>query len=133
MKILADTNILISALLYPESVPAKALFHAADNYNFVLSDHNIAEFRRIAKDKFSKAQSDIDIFLTELTYELIIAPETPQKLISDPKDAPILNAAVIEDVDIIISGDKHFLSLELERPKVLAAAMCLDNVKSRYL
>ena len=127
MKILADTNILISALLYPESVPAKALYHAADNYDFVLSDHNIAEFRRIAKDKFSKAQADIDLFLTELTYELILAPEAPQKLIADPKDAPILNAAIIEEVDIIISGDKHFLSLDMERPKVFTAAAYLNN------
>ena len=60
LKILADTNILISALLYPESVPAKALYHAANNHDFVLSDYNIAEFRRIAKDKFSKAQADPD-------------------------------------------------------------------------
>ena len=129
MKILADTNILISALLYPESTPARALYHAADNHDFVLSDHNVAEFRKIAKEKFSKAQADIDLFLTELTYELIIAPETPQKLIADPKDAPILNAAIIENVDIIISGDKHFLSLDLERPKVITAAMYLDSVK----
>ena len=129
MRILADTNILISALLYPKSNPAKALYHAADNHDFVLSDHNISEFRRIAKEKFSKTQADIDLFLTELTYELILAPEAPQKLISDPKDAPILNAAIIENVDIIISGDKHFLSLDLERPKVLTVAMYLDNAK----
>ena len=129
MRVLADTNILISALLYPKSNPAKALYHAADNHDFVLSDHNIAEFRRIAKGKFSKAHADIDLFLTELTYELILAPEAPQKLIADPKDAPILNAAIIENVDIIISGDKHFLSLDLERPKVLTAVMYLDNAK----
>ena len=27
------------------------------------------------------------------------------------KDAPILNAAILEDVDIVISGDKHFFRL----------------------
>ena len=128
VKILADTNILISALLYPKSVPAQALYHAVDNYDFVLSDYNIAEFRRIAKDKFSKMQADIDLFLTELKYDIILAPEAPQKLISDPKDAPILNAAIIEEVDIVISGDKHFLSLDLERPKVFTATMYLEYV-----
>jgi putative PIN family toxin of toxin-antitoxin system len=131
LKILVDTNILISALLYPESVPAKALYHAVYNYDFVLSDHNITEFRRIAKDKFSKAQADIDLFLTELTFELVLAQEAPQKLIDDPKDAPILNAAIIEDVDIIISGDKHFLSLDLERPKVLTAAAYLNLINEK--
>ena len=128
MKILADTNILISALFYPDGKPAKALFHAADNHNLVLSDYNISEFRRIAKEKFSGVEADIDLFLTELTYELILAPEAPQKLISDPKDAPILNAAIISDVDIIISGDKHFFNLKIEQPKVLTAAGYLEFV-----
>jgi putative PIN family toxin of toxin-antitoxin system len=103
LRILVDTNILISALFYPKSIPSKALYHAADNHVLVLSDHNIAEFRRIARDKFSSTQADIDLFLTELPNELVLAPEAPQKLIADPKDAPILNAAIISDVDIIIS------------------------------
>jgi putative PIN family toxin of toxin-antitoxin system len=128
LRILADTNILISALFYPKSKPANALYHAADNHDLVLSDHNIAEFRRIARDKFSSTQADIDLFLTELPYELIIALEAPQKLIADPKDAPILNAAIISDVDIIISGDKHFLSLDLARPKTMSAAEYLKHV-----
>jgi len=128
LKILADTNILISALFYPDGKPAKALFHAADNHNLVLSDYNISEFRRIAKEKFSGVEADIDLFLTELTYELILAPEAPQKLISDPKDAQILNAAIISDVDIIISGDKHFFNLKIEQPKVLTAAGYLEFV-----
>jgi predicted nucleic acid-binding protein len=128
LKILADTNILISALLYPNSKPSMALCHAADNHDLVLSDYNIAEFRRIAGKKFSRTQADIDLFLTELTYELIPAPEAPQKLIADPKDAPILNAAIIADVDIIISGDKHFRSLNTERPKVMTAAEYTEYV-----
>ena len=128
MKILVDTNILISAMLYPDSKPAKALYHASDNHELVLSDHNISEFRRIAKEKFSHVQADIDLFLAELTYELLLAPESPQKLMPDPKDVPILNAAIIADVDIIVSGDKHFLALDLERPKTMKAAEYLDSV-----
>jgi predicted nucleic acid-binding protein len=48
----------------------------------------------------------------------IIAPREASKLIEDPKDAPILNAAILESVDIIVSGDRHFLSLDIETPKV---------------
>ena len=58
----------------------------------------------------------------ELRYDLIAAPVAPQKLINDPKDAPILNAAIIADVDVIISGDRHFLELDMERPKTMTAA-----------
>ena len=130
MRILTDTNILISALLYPNSRPSKALLHVAQYHELVLSDFNIAEFRRIARDKFSNQHSDIEVFLAELGYELILAPHAPQKLISDPKDAPILNAAIIENVDIIISGDKHFLNLNLEHPKVMTVATYLEYVEA---
>ena len=130
MKVLIDTNILISAMLYPKSKPAMALYHAADNHELVLSDHNIAEFRRIAKEKFSRTQADIELFLAELTYELVLAPEAPQKLINDPKDVPILNAAIIATVDVVISGDKHFLSLHMERPKTMTAVEYLKYVEA---
>ena len=105
MKILTDTNILIFALFYPNSKPARALYHAADNHELILCDHNIAELRRITRKKFSNKQADIDLFLTELAYELVPAIEAPQKLIDDPKDAPILNAAIVAEIDVIISGD----------------------------
>jgi len=51
-------------------------------------------------------------------------------LITDPKDAPILNAAIVADVDVIISGDKHFLSLGLDRPMVLKAVEYLKLVEA---
>ena len=128
LRILIDTNILISALFYPDGKPAKALFHAADNHELILTDHNISEFRRIAKEKFKDRQADVDLFLAELSYELVSAPEAPQNLIADPKDEPILNAAIIANVDIIISGDNHFLMLDLERPKTLKAAEYLEYI-----
>ena len=128
MRILIDTNILISALFYPFGKPAKALFHAADNHDLILTDHNLSELRRIAKEKFKERQVDIDLFLAELSYVLVSVPEAPQKLISDPKDEPILNAAIVAGVDIIISGDHHFLSLDLKRPKTLTAAEYLEYV-----
>ena len=65
MRILIDTNILISALFYPFGKLAKALFHAADNHELILTDHNISEFRKIAKEKFEGRQADIDLFLAE--------------------------------------------------------------------
>ena len=40
----------------------------------------------------------------------------------DPKDQPILNAAIVANVDIIVSGDKHFLKLDLPRPETMSPA-----------
>ena len=125
MKILIDSNVLISALFYPGSKPATALFHAANNHELILTDHNISELRKITKEKFPQIYEDIDSFLTELTFTLISAPEVYNPYINDPKDMPILNAAINAEVDIIISGDKHFLELDIEHPKMMNAATYL--------
>jgi predicted nucleic acid-binding protein len=45
MKVLADTNILFSALLYPNGGPGRALKHIATHHELVLSDYNIKELR----------------------------------------------------------------------------------------
>ena len=122
MKILVDTNVLVSALFYPNSNPATALYHVANNHDLVLCDQNISELRKVATDKFSDKTADIDSFLNELKFELIPAVESARNLISHPKDAPILKAAIDSNVDIIISGDNHFLSLSIEKPKTMRPA-----------
>ncbi len=43
MRILVDTNILFSALVFPRSKSARALLYIADNHEIVLCDRNIAE------------------------------------------------------------------------------------------
>ena len=48
-----------------------------------------------------------------------------KNFIRDAKDQPILNAAIVSDVDIILTGDKDFLSLGLERPKCMTVAQFL--------
>lgn len=127
MKILVDTNVLISALLYRTSKPSLALLHSAKYHELFLSDYNIAELHKIVGNKFPELQPDVDVLLAELAFEMIPAPQSPQKLIADPKDAPVLNAAILADVDIIISGDKHFLNMTIERPIVLTPTKYLEE------
>lgn len=93
----------------------------------VLCDRNIYELREVLKRKAPKHLPDAEVLLAELSYELIPAIEFPQKTMRDKKDQPILNAAVIADVDIIITGDKDFLCLDLERPKCITAAQFLES------
>ena len=119
---MADTNVIISTLLFPASLPAKVLLHIAGNHELVLCDHIVAEIRDVVSRKRSDLLGDIDVLLAQLSFELVIAPKEPGKLIQDPKDQPILNAAIMAGVDIIVSGDKHFLKLDLEHPKTMSPA-----------
>ena len=65
---------------------------------------------------------ELDVLLAQLNYELISTDNAPGTLVTDPKDQPVLNAAIANGTDIIISGDKHFLQLELDRPITMTAA-----------
>lgn len=126
MRVLIDTNILFSALLFPNSRPAQALMHVAEYHDMVLCDRNIVEIRDILRRKAPKYLPDAEVLLAELSYELIPAVDHAEKLIRDAKDQPILNAAIVADVDIILTGDKDFLSLDLEHPKCMTAADFLE-------
>ena len=127
MRILVDTNILFSALLFPHSKPAQALLYVVDNHEIVLCDRNLAELRDILKRKAPKYLPDAEVLIAELPYELIPAVDHAEKLIRDAKDQPILNAAIVADVDMILTGDKDFLSLELEHPRCLTVAQFLEE------
>lgn len=119
---MADTNVLISTLLFPASLPAKVLLHITDNHELVLCDPIVMEIRDVVARKRPDLLADVDVLLAQLSYELVIAPKEPSKLISDPKDQPILNAAIMAGVDVIVSGDKHFLKLGMERPTPMSVA-----------
>ena len=51
MKVMADTNIIISTLLFPESLPAKILLHIASSHHLVLCDHIVTEIRDVVSRK----------------------------------------------------------------------------------
>lgn len=93
----------------------------------VLCDRNITELRDILVRKAPQFLPDAEVLLAEMSYELIPAVDYAEKLIRDAKDQPILNAAIVSDVDIILTGDKDFLSLDMEHPKCMTAAEFLDR------
>ena len=128
MRILVDTNILISAVLFPKSNVARALLHVVEDHDMVLCDQNIAELRDVLRRKKPDKLADAEVLLAELSYELIPAVYHVEKLIRDAKDQPILNAAIISDVDILLTGDKDFLSLDLEHPKCMNVTEFLGSV-----
>ena len=70
---------------------------------------------------------DAEVLLAEMSYELIPAVDYAQKLIRDPKDQPILNAAIAYNMDVILTGDKDFLALHLSHPRCLTAAQFLNQ------
>lgn len=59
----------------------------------------------------------------ELPFELVYTPKTlnlsefPE--MRDMKDSPILATAIMEEVDVFVTGDRDFLVLDVEVPEIV--------------
>ena len=123
MKILIDTNILFSAILFENSKVAEAVFRANEHHEIFLTDQNITELREIIFRKLPEKTEAIEEFLTKLSYKIIpVSSNSSNQTIRDAKDQPIIDAAISNDIDIILTGDKDFLSLSLKHPCCLTVA-----------
>jgi putative PIN family toxin of toxin-antitoxin system len=130
MKYLIDTNILISAALFPQSVPAKAFMKAvAPPHNAIVCDYSMDELRRVYNRKFPHKIHDFEKFISMLVLSVAIVSTPPEEestndesKIRDLKDRPIIHAAIASKADVILTGDKDFLEAGVTNPKVMTAA-----------
>ena len=128
MKVLIDTNILISAALNNKGTPYQAFIKAVSYPNHgLVCEQNIDEMRRIFNRKFPKKLQALDNFLSLalLTLEVVPTPieaYASEEMIRDANDRPILRAALYANADIILTGDKDFLESELKNPQIISAA-----------
>ena len=128
MRILIDTNVLISAALFPGSVPYQAYVKAVSYPNHgLLCEQNIEELTRIFRKKFPAKEEALERFLADAlpALEVIRIPtaRTPlERKIRDPNDRSILRAAVAAEADILLTGDKDFLESGVVRPSILTPA-----------
>jgi putative PIN family toxin of toxin-antitoxin system len=133
MRCLIDTNILVSAALFPNSVPAKAFMRAvAIPGDAIVCDYSMDEMQRVFNEKFSHRMADYESFVSRmaLSVEIVFTPPDSESYesegrIRDVKDRPILRAAITANADAIITGDKDFLEADLEKPDILTAAQFL--------
>lgn len=131
MRILFDTNVLISAALNSKGVPAKAIFKSFEKDEFIVCKVNIDEFREKAVTKFKVKKTEMEWFLQliERFAEVIKIPDRvafSEQKIRDAKDRPILRAAIAGDVDIIVTGDKDFLEAAINYPLIMTPAEFLS-------
>jgi len=134
MKCLIDTNVLVSASLFPNSVPAGAFEKAVTFPNDgVVCDYSIDEMRRVYNRKFPHKLHIMAAFLSTmlLSVDVITTPPEDESVdseaaIRDIDDRPILRAAVKYDVDVLISGDRDFLESGLTHPLIVSPAEFLE-------
>ena len=133
-RIIFDTNALISALMYPQSISASALTEAVRHFQLVASDSTWSELESVsARKKFAKywAEQDRLLFLTSLAsmtdfYEV----QSSIDCCVDQADNKILELAVDSQAVVIVSGDAHLRSLHPFRSiAIISPSEFLDYIK----
>jgi len=126
---MVDTNILLSALVFGSAKISFLLEKVAEEHTMVLCTHIIDEFRSVVTKKSPKYNNAIDSLFGKLSYEMVFTPKWQENMpeIRDEKDKPILASAIIADVDVIITGDKDFYDVDIERPEILSPSDFLDK------
>ena len=133
MKVMIDTNIFISAALFPEGRAAKALYKAmVGPYQPVTCDYVVDELRRKFREKFPNKMVELEAFLFSAlqTIKVVQTPENileDESLIRDEKDRPILRAALNEGADLFLTGDKDFLESSVTDPRIISVSTFLDG------
>lgn len=123
MKVLIDSNVFVSAILYPDSISSNAFHEATMNHKVIICDYQINELILVFKKKFPDKLSVLKVYLSvfESFIDFVKVPKTKSKYnIRDSKDEPILRTALYYGVDVILTGDKDFLSLKIDGLKILS-------------
>jgi len=116
MRLILDTNILLSGLLSPLGAPAKLLY-AWERKTFTLAvcDALIAEFRDVASRPWFRARlrtSSAELLAAGLRDFSLFCRDLPSGPVApDPKDSYLLALAEASQAEFLVTGDKELLSL----------------------
>ena len=132
MRVMVDTNVIISAILKEGSLPDLVLTEVCENHELILCDYIINESYDVAKRRFPMRIQVLDRLFAKLRYELVSAPRHGEIQMRDVKDQPILNAAIENNVDVLVTGDKHFLELDIEIPQICTPSEYRDMFIEKF-
>lgn len=132
MKVMIDTNVLISSALSNSGTPFKAFIKAVTAPNQgIICEQNIDEMRRVFNRKFPDKIAALESFLalSMLTLKIVPIPDDTYKSeaqVRDADDRPILRAAIAAEADVIVTGDLDLLEAGLRNPLILTPAQFLE-------
>lgn len=126
LRVVLDTNVLVSGLAYPGSVPGRivaiwrqgGLDVALSHY---ILDEMVRVLPRLSRIGMTSAEirdlADSFMFLAD-----VVEPEGAQDAnLRDPADQPVLLTLLAAKADYLITGDKDLLALANQYPIVTPA------------
>ena len=137
MRILIDTNVLISAILFPSPNMNRLMDKIALEHTFVLPSHVMEELEALLIPNLKEKSIYWRGFFAKYSYEYVYTPldinpeDYPE--IRDKTDLPILVSAIVAGVDLIITGDKDFFDIktediEIELPVIITPKEFIEGI-----
>ena len=126
MKVMLDTNIIISTVLNPSGKTSEAFVKALTRpYEPVVCSYILDELHRKFEEKFPHKITELEAFLYHLLRVVLIVPtpeihNSDEHKIRDIKDRPIFRAAINAAVDYILTGDRDFLESGIKFPRIIS-------------
>ncbi len=119
MKVVVDTNVLLSGLFYQGPCRQVYLAWTAGSFVGVVTPEILAEYRRAANryvgtERDPEVEEALELIL--VNSELIDAPSLRHAICRDPDDDKFIACALHSDADCIVTGDKDLLALTGKLP-----------------
>lgn len=81
--------------------------------------------------KFPAKRKFLDRFFLELPFELVYTPKVLDlngfPKMRDTKDSLILATAIMKGIEVLVTGDKNFLVLDVDIPEIVMMAEFLER------
>lgn len=119
MRIVLDTNVLVSALLNPHGPPARVLeLILAGKLQILVDDRILDEYREVLlRPRFGFDADEVATLVSALAAagEWVTMP-LPKLTLDDPDDLPFAEIAVAGAADALVTGNmRHFPRSRLPR------------------
>jgi uncharacterized protein len=115
IRAVVDTNVFVSAIIFPLSVPRQAVDRALDRGVLLFSDatrDELAEVLRPPKLAPYVSGSEREVFLCQLASAAEFVPIIQLvRECRDPNDDKFLEVALNGRADVIITGDEDLLAM----------------------
>jgi putative PIN family toxin of toxin-antitoxin system len=131
-RFVIDTNVLVSAAIFPSSVPGQALDKAVRSGTLLMSSATFSELEKTLKKKKLRkylSLTSINNFLDKLKRLIEILDMLPEVAVCrDPKDDKFLALALGGKASCIITGDEDLLVLHpFKDIPIIASSMFISE------
>lgn len=134
-RVVMDTSALVSAFLWPDSLPGRALDKAARDGLMLVSSSTLAELQEVLeRDKFDKyvsLEERRSLFESFRTVGIQVSIQEAVTACRDPKDDKFLEVAVNGNATVVVTGDKDLLELHPFRGVAIVKARTFVEGRGR--